>query len=139
VNELGNDIFSAQETKCELVSGAFRSDLDRNVCATAFHSSRANSRRFYVSRIIGHSLFAPSDRLIAVTDAKTSTQQLQRSFAQEFLCPWRELEKYVRDNGDGEDAIADVANRYGVSEYVVLTTLVNRHAIGRTRLPEQLR
>jgi Zn-dependent peptidase ImmA (M78 family) len=138
VKELGNDFFSAKDVKCELVSGAFRSDLDRNVCATTFHSNRPSSRRFYVARIIGHSLFAPSDRLIAVTDTKTSTQQLQRSFAQELLCPWRELEEYVRSNGDGEDAIANVADRYGVSEYLVLTTLVNRHAIGRERLPKRL-
>ena len=76
--------------------------------------------------------------MLPVTDAGTSMQQLQRSFAQEFLCPFQELERFVARHGSSERAISRVAEEYDVSEWTVISALVNRGVLSRDRLPGPL-
>lgn len=100
-----------------------------------FHSLRLTGRRFAVGRLLGdHCSFAPNERLIPETEAKTSRQQFQRAFAQEFLCPFEALiEKIQTDHPDEED-IAQAADHFGVSPLMVKTTLVNKGELDRQAL-----
>ncbi len=100
-----------------------------------FDSSWSTSRRFATSRLLGDHLYhANGGRLIPATHAKTSRQQFQRAFAQEFLCPFDALrEKIQTDQADEED-IAEAAKHFEVSPLVVLTTLVNKGELDRDAL-----
>jgi hypothetical protein len=98
-------------------------------------SSWATSRRFASCRLLGDHLYHSNDgRLIPATDAKTSRQQFQRAFAQEFLCPFDALmEKIQTDQPDDED-IAEAAGHFEVSPLMVKTTLVNKGELDRETL-----
>lgn len=63
-----------------------------------FDRSPTTSRRFAASRLLGAHLHHPHDegRLIPATNAKTSRQQFQRAFAQEFLCPYEALMEKIQ-------------------------------------------
>ena len=102
-------------------------------CDIYLNSSWRTSRRFSVARLIGDHLQS-NDRLLPATKAKTSRQQFQRAFAQEFLCPiYALLAKIQTDNPDEED-IAEAADHYGVSPLMVVTTLVNKGELDREAL-----
>lgn len=96
---------------------------------------RRTGQRFYLARLVGAAIHLPrSERVLPVTDARTSTQKLVRSFAQELLCPWEELDAWTDEHGTGEESLARAAERYDVSELLVATTLVNRGKLGREHL-----
>lgn len=96
---------------------------------------RATSRRFAISRLLGdHFYRSNGGRLIPATNAKTTRQQFQRAFAQEFLCPFDALlEKIQTDHPDEED-VAEAADYFDVSPLMVRTTLVNRGELDREAL-----
>jgi hypothetical protein len=95
-------------------------------------SRRPESQRFYFARLLGlASAMPPTESLLPITDTHTALQKLGRSFAQEFLCPWDELEAFVDERGTGEGAIALAAERYRVSDLLVTSMLVNRGKIHR--------
>ena len=100
-----------------------------------FDSSWSTSRRFSSCRLLGDHLYQSDDgRLIPATNAKTSRQQFQRAFAQEFLCPFDALlEKIQTDQPDEED-IAEAAAHFDVSPLMVRTTLVNKGELDRETL-----
>ncbi len=100
-----------------------------------FNSSWSTSRRFAASRLLGDHLYhSNGGRLIPATNAKTSRQQFQRSFAQEFLCPFDALiEKIQADQPDEED-IAEAADHFEVSPLMIRTTLVNKGELDRDTL-----
>lgn len=100
-----------------------------------FDSSWSTSRRFASSRLLGDYLYqTDGGRLIPATNAKTSRQQFQRAFAQEFLCPFDSLlEKIQTDQPDEED-IAEAAAHFDVSPLMVRTTLVNKGELDRETL-----
>jgi Zn-dependent peptidase ImmA (M78 family) len=81
--------------------------------------------------LIADGLLAPDDErlLPAVTKAKTSRQKFQRSFAQEFLCPFDALMEKLgapsAENPPEEDDIDDAAQYFNVSTRVIETTLAN--------------
>jgi Zn-dependent peptidase ImmA (M78 family) len=81
-----------------------------------------------------HCSFAPDERLIPETDAKTSRQQFQRAFAQEFLCPFEALKETINLDHPDEECIAKAADRFGVSPLLVRTTLVNKGELDRQSL-----
>jgi hypothetical protein len=87
-------------------------------------------RRFELCRLIADGLLAPDDeRLMPVTKAYTSRQKFQRSFAQEFLCPFDALVEKLGapspENPPEDDDIDDAAQFFNVSTRVIEATLAN--------------
>ena len=74
---------------------------------------------------------ANGDRLIPATEARTSRQQFQRAFAQEFLCPIEALQEKIQTDQPDEEDIAEAADHFGVSPLLVRTTLVNKGELDR--------
>ena len=73
--------------------------------------------------------------VVLVTDAATALQKVERSFAQELLCPFTALDAFTDEHGLDDDGIDDAAEHFGVSQRLILATLVNKHKLGRHRLP----
>lgn len=100
-----------------------------------FDSSWTTTRRFAASRLLGDYLHQPDEgRLLPATNAKTSRQQFQRAFAQEFLCPFEALMEKIQTDQPKEDDIAEAAEFFNVSTWVVQTTLVNKGELDRDTL-----
>ena len=97
-----------------------------------FNSSWSTSRRFATGRLMGDYLYhANGDRLIPATEARTSRQQFQRAFAQEFLCPFDALQEKIQTDQPDDEDIAEAADHFGVSPLLVCTTLVNKGELDR--------
>lgn len=93
------------------------------------------SRRFGVARVLGdHIEFGAADKLIPVTNAKTSRQKFQRSFAQEFLCPIDALLEKIQTENPDENDISEAADYFNVSQQLVTTALVNHGHLDRSAL-----
>lgn len=94
---------------------------------------RPEGRRFALGRLLADQIFsaATTDHWFPVTDAKTSRQKFQRAFAQELLCPFRELREQIGNNDISEEFIEDTASQYFVSPLLIRSTLANHGAIGR--------
>ncbi|MCK9231149.1 MAG: hypothetical protein RBS58_00025 [Syntrophales bacterium] len=89
-------------------------------------------RRFSLARIIGDNLMAaPGERLLPVCETKTQRQKFQRAFAQEFLCPFKDLMEYLGDDAPSDTAIENAAEHFKVSPLLVRTTLVNNSLLDR--------
>jgi len=99
-------------------------------------SSWGTTRRFSATRILGDWLDQPGseERLIPAGEARTVSQQFQRAFAQEFLCPYETLLSRIQTEDPDDDNILDAANYFGVSPMVVRSTLVNKGRLGREAL-----
>jgi hypothetical protein len=96
---------------------------------------RPPSQRFRLARLLGLAVLLPPDeRALVVTSVKSAVQKFSRAFAQEFLCPWAELDAFTDEHGTDEDAISWAASRYGVSEMAITTSLVNHGKVDRDRL-----
>lgn len=99
------------------------------------HSHRPESQRFYLSRVLASAMLAsPEDHLLSVTNASTAMQKCERSFAQEFLCPWADLAAFTEEEGVDESAIEKAADHFQVSELLIETTLVNKGSLPREYL-----
>lgn len=100
-----------------------------------FDSSWSTSRRFASSRLLGDHLYQTNGgRLIPATHAKTSRQQFQRAFAQEFLCPFDSLIEKIQTAQPDDEDIAEAAAHFEVSPLMVRTTLVNKGELDRETL-----
>lgn len=99
------------------------------------------NRRFALLRLIGDHLTAPpQDKLLPATPrAGTQRQKFQRAFAQEFLCPYADLVKYLGETEPTDDVIEDAAHYFDVSSQMVETILVNKGEVSRERLSAELR
>ncbi len=98
-------------------------------------TKRLTSQRFHFARLLGMASQHPNtEQILPITASATATQKFGRAFAQEFLCPWTELDGITAERGTGETVRAHTAERYGVSEMLVATTLVNRGRLDRTCL-----
>jgi hypothetical protein len=80
----------------------------------------------------------PADRVLPVSDVQTALQKFERSFAQELLSPWVELDAFTDDRGTDEAGVQQAADYFDVSEYLVISALVNNGKISRNRLPVDL-
>jgi len=91
------------------------------------------SRRFAVSRLLGDRLYSNDgeDRLSAATEAGTARQKFQRSFAQEFLCPFEALGDVLDSDSPSYDDLDSAAEHFQVSPLLIRTTLVNRNILPR--------
>jgi len=117
------------------IGGGYRADDGSSSTRVLVTSGRATSQRFYLCRLIGMASAIPAqDPLLPITDTHTALQKLGRSFGQEFLCPWNELEAFVAEDGTSEESIVRAAERYQVSELLIASTLVNHGKIDRARL-----
>lgn len=114
---------------------AFRHGGSESQVNLFFHSLRPTGHRFAAGRLLGdHCSFASTERLIPETEAKTSRQQFQRAFAQEFLCPFDALKEKIQTDHPDEEDIAKAADHFGVSPLLVRTTLVNKGELDRQAL-----
>lgn len=119
------------------LSGGFRNGVAGGRTKIIWKSRRPETQRFYLARMIGAAhVLAPDQHLVPVTERGTALQKLERSFAQEFLCPWAALNAFTDEHGLDDEALVDAAQHFQVSEYVVRSTLVNRGKVPRTRLPQ---
>jgi hypothetical protein len=93
----------------------------------------STSRRFAASRLLGQWLASEgtTERLIPAADAKTGTQQFQRAFAQEFLCPFDALLDRLQTDRPTQEGMDEAADYFGVSPLMVRTTLVNKGELDR--------
>lgn len=115
--------------------GGYRNSVTNGRTALLVTNERNDSQRFYLARVIAATLRASDDQhVLPVSDAATALQKFERSFAQEFLCPWEALDAFTDESGTGDDGIADAAAHFEVSEQLVLSTLVNKGKIPRSRL-----
>ncbi len=118
------------------LEGGFRNGVDGGKTSVLIGSERMTSQRFFAARLVAAALMSESQQhLLPVTKAMTAFQKAERSFAQELLCPWLDLEEYVDEHGTDDDALADAADHFEVSEYVVRNTLVNKGYEDRDILP----
>jgi hypothetical protein len=95
------------------------------------HFRRRNlpGRRFEAARFIADRLLAPeADTWLPQTDASTARQQVQRSFAAEFLMPIADLQNFLKDNLTN-DSFEDAGEYFGVSPLAVKSHLVNHSII----------
>ena len=116
--------------------GGFRNGVTQGRTAVLVTSPRVDSQRFYLARLIGAAVaMSKQEHVLAVSDEVTALQKFERSFAQEFLCPWNDLDGFTEQAGTNEEGIADAAEHFGVSEWLIASTLVNRGKLPRSRLP----
>lgn len=83
------------------------------------------TRRFELARFLGDCLVSSrEDKWLAVTDARTARQKIQRAFAAEFLCPIEGLKSFL-DDDFSTNAREEAADHFQVSLPVVEFQLVN--------------
>jgi hypothetical protein len=127
-------IFNGASTEKASLPAALRAG-EKGKFDIYFNSPHATTRRFSLSRLIGDRLhYSPEERLLPATNAKTSRQKFQRSFAREFLCPIEALIDKMQTLQPGPNDIEEAASHFQVSPLMVRTTLVNHHELGREAL-----
>ena len=98
---------------------------------------RPTSRRFEAARMLADYLDAPAhDAVLPLTDASTARQKVQRSFAQEFLCPVEALRNMLTLPAPPDAQLEAAADHFSVSDFTVRSALVNRGLVDRGFLPE---
>lgn len=116
-------------------SGGFANGGGLANTAVSVPSRRVDNQRFSLARLIGWVRAVPAGgHLLPVTEARTALQKLERSFAQEFLCPSDALDAFTDEHGLDDDGIEDAAEYFGVSQRLILSTLVNKKKLPRNRL-----
>jgi len=90
--------------------------------------TRSDSRQFAFCRALFEHLTLRRDRFAIISGLKTDRQQMSRAFAAEFLAPHESLRGCLSGASISEDEVAELADDYGVSEYVI------RHQVENHRL-----
>lgn len=91
------------------------------------------ARRFELARFVGgytDAVVRDGNSWFASTDAGTARQKYQRAFAAEFLCPIRSLRAFLNEDFS-DDAVENAATEFGVSDWTVVTQLMNNHCLPR--------
>lgn len=129
--------FAGPPTKGPLMGG-FRNGVADGRTHIIWPSKHPERQRFYLARMVGAaSVLPPDEHVVPVTDSNSALQKLERSFAQEFLCPWAALDAFTDEHGVDDDALMEAAEHFHVSEWLIRTTLVNRKKVSREFLPPQ--
>jgi hypothetical protein len=119
----------------QILGGGYRNGRPDRRTTVFVHTPRIDNQRFLLARLIGCAMILPlQEHFLPVTDALTALQKIERSFAQELLCPWADLDAFTDESGLEEEGISAAAERFGVSERLVVTTLVNKRKLPRGRL-----
>lgn len=120
-------------------TAAFRKDATPGHLRAVFTKRHVTSQRFEWARVLADAVTAPvGDRVLAATQAGTARQKLQRTFAQELLCPTEVIRQSMAEH-DSADALERVAEEYGVSTWTVESAAVNNGLLARDALPAALR
>ncbi|MCC6523654.1 MAG: hypothetical protein IT373_13445 [Polyangiaceae bacterium] len=123
-------------TKDVALGGGFRNGVSGGRARLLVTTGRTEGQRFFLARMIGAAhVLSEAEHLVPVTRSYSALQKLERSFAQELLCPWASLDAFTDDRGMHDEALAEAAEHFQVSEWLVRSTLVNRHKLSRYRLP----
>lgn len=94
------------------------------------------SRRFALARLVGDRILQESQEpFIPVMRSYSYRQKLQRAFAAELLCPFKQASEQL-DAELTEESQERVANEYRVSPMLVRTQLVNKGVLGRQVLDD---
>ncbi len=133
---------SDNERRLQLSAG-MRADHLQDGFLASLNQRYLSGRRFTLARLVADYLEPyQNEPLLPATSAKTSRQKFQRAFAQEFLCPFDELTRFlgVVDPGDDDinltdDDIKYAARHFEVSPRTIKITLVNKGIIERDNLP----
>lgn len=96
-------------------------------------SGHPTSVRFSFCRALYAYLAEPDRTCALVTEAATESQQRNRAFAAEFLAPASGLAQHIRNRVVHPDEVEDLADRFGVSSYVVEHQIDNHHLAGLDR------
>ena len=97
----------------------------------ALRTKWSTSRRFELCRCIGDVVWSQNDSFGPLTDAKSARQKFQRAFAQEFLCPFSDLQEYINTLKPDADDIQAAARHFHVSERLIQTVLVNNNDLSQ--------
>jgi hypothetical protein len=120
-----------------VLAGAYRPQ--RGASRVMVPGHRREQQRFHLGKVVAAATFADEDQdFLPVSSSETWRQKAARAFSVELFCPWEDLDAFTDDRGTGGPAIEDAAERYGISEYAVLTKLVNRGKLSRAHLPPEL-
>ena len=134
---IGRDLKTLQTSPGALLASGFRIQ-DGGGSRWRFRGRRRHplGRRFEAARLLADFLDGPQeDMVLPITDAFTARQKVQRSFAQEFLCPVAALSERL-SSLPSDDEIEEAAEFFGVSDRTVRTALVNHGLVDRSYLPE---
>jgi hypothetical protein len=109
---------------------------DRKTWSVVLRSRWEVGRRFELCRLIADALVAPRhERLLPATNAKTTRQKFQRAFAQEFLCPYDELQARLQlkpgDPPPEDEEIEEAARYFEVSPRLIQSKLANKGYLSR--------
>jgi hypothetical protein len=85
------------------------------------------------SRALGDVIWSEGEPLGPLTRAKSERQKFQRAFAQSLLCPYESLQEYIGDE-TSDGALGAAAEHFHVSDRLIRSVLVNKHALRRSRL-----
>ena len=117
------------------LSAGLRDDNVVDGFRVLLNQRHVNGRRFTLARLIADHLEAQqNESLLPATRARTSRQKFQRAFAQEFLCPFEELEGFLSGTFPYDDDINDAAAYFEVSPLTIKTTLVNKGYLEREQV-----
>lgn len=118
-----------------MFAGGFVNGGGLKTTSVSVPSWREDNQRFFLARLIGWVRGVPAgEHLLPITDARTALQKLERAFAQEFLCPYEALNRFTDQHGLDDEGIEDAATHFGVSQRLVISTLVNKKKLPRERL-----
>lgn len=127
---------SAPPTARRLPYGARRKMGGRT--SVALQVTGIVDRRFELARVAGDVAWTNGSDFGIISRSRTERQQFQRAFAQNLLCPFSEVQRFIDLADPSEEQIADTAKRFSVNPSVVRTLLVNKGALPRDTLQDRL-
>ncbi len=124
-----------QDARQSPIAAGFRSKEDENSISVFLNNPRPANRRFALARLIGsHIMTGEIEKLLPSTTVYTWRQKFQRAFAQEFLCPYRDLEEFFKNEEASDDGVDNAAHYFDVSPLTIRTILVNKGRLDRSNL-----
>ncbi|WP_143421448.1 hypothetical protein [Halovibrio salipaludis] len=96
---------------------------------------RKEARRFMSARLIADGIYAgKAGSWLPCTNASTVRQKFQRAFAQEFLCPYKDLIEWMNTTSPDDETMEAAADHFDVSPLLVNTVMVNHDHRPRSEL-----
>lgn len=134
---ISEEFVRAPKSTNSLISAGFRNGNKDNISVFVNTPYPAN-RRFAMARLIGDHLVTrdEAEKLLPATDVKTMRQTFQRAFAQEFLCPYRDLDEYLHGKRPTDEIMDNAAVYFFASPLMIRTILVNKGRLDRKSLFE---
>ncbi len=118
---------------------SFTMDQTGGTGRVVLRSKWRTSRRFELARLLADRMITPiGGPLRVATGARTHRQKTQRAFAAELLSPFEAVAAML-DGDYSAEARADVAAHFEVSEWTILTLLVNHQRLEQDELADDFR